>query len=234
MKLPTVDVLIPSYLGERYLPHCLLALSTSSFTDYRAIVSIEGKYANAARTYAFARSLGITALFLEPAPRLGLAANRRRLLEASTADLVLWLDDDVLVSETAMATLVAAAPRLEQECCILTGVGSNLLGCPRVACALGFTLASRVLWSSCTSLEHDFGTATGEDWLWTSTLARATSRQVDLIPVALHHIGEHRRRKRYARTWEPSVFRAALGEEFYSQHQEELELSCPVYNYIDY
>lgn len=234
MNPPSVDILIPSYRGERYLPHCLLSLSNSTFKDFRVIVSIEGEMPVIERTEAFTETLGIEARFLEPTSRLGLAGNRRRLLEASAADLTLWLDDDVLVSESALARLLNAAPRLGQDCCILTGVASNLLGCPRVACALGFTLATREMWRSCSSLDHDFGTATGEDWLWTSTLACETSKFVGLVPVALHHIGEHRRRKRYTRTWNADVFKTTLGRDFYREHQEELELSYPVYNYIDF
>lgn len=230
----TLDILIPSYQGERYLPLCLTALAQSTHRNFRVYVSVEGGLKNLDFVRELGESLRLAVEIVVDNERIGLASNRRKLLATGDAALMLWLDDDVLVAEDSLARLVAAAQCLGKDCCMITGVASNFHGYPRVACGLGLTLSARRFWLGDEALDHDFGFNTGEDWLWTSRVVFKTGLPVRFVPVVNHHIGEHRRRKRYARQWDPSMFSRYTSPEFYQQNRDELDLSSPVYNYLDY
>jgi glycosyltransferase involved in cell wall biosynthesis len=229
-----IDILIPSYRGERYLPLCLTALARSSFRSFKVYVAIEGSFQNLDFVYHLVRSLSLPVEFVNTGARIGLAKNRRRLLRMGESNLILWLDDDVLVGEDALHELMKPVSDLGENYSIITGVGSNLYGCPKVACGLGLTLCDRRLLVGDKVLCHEFNLYTGEDWLWTARIVYKTGLPVEFVPVAIHHVGESRRRKRYTRQWDSSMFVTYTSTQFYEEHKEELKLSYPVYNYLDY
>ena len=234
MKGDSIDVLIPSFRGERYLPLCLLALGQSTFRDVTIRLGPEGPWDSGPLVKKLCRALSLSIVVDHSPNRLGLAQNRIRLLRASSSDLILWLDDDVLVSPDSIGRLLDHRDELGVNCSVLTGVGSNLFGHPTVTCALGFTLFRRTLLLNDPVLEHDFGLNTGEDCLWTAKLAYKTGLPIRFVPTRLHHIGESRRRKRYGVQWNGGIIAPYTSLEFYETNREELDYSHPVYNYVDY
>lgn len=227
------DILIPSFDGDKYLPLCLTALARSTVRPRRVVIGPEGAW-NGDRIVDLARYLGLDIDIHHSSTRLGLAKNRARLLRESGSDLVLWLDDDVLVSPDSIERLTALVMELGRTCSVLTSVGSNLFGHPTVTCALGFTMFSRSLLRDDPVLAHDFGLNTGEDCLWTARIAYKTGLPVRFVPVRLHHIGEVRRRKRYGVQWHGGIVARYTSQEFYEANREELDYTHPVYNYLDY
>ena len=229
-----IDILIPSYKGERYLPLCLLALVQSNYKKYKIYISIDGTIDNFDYIQSLIKSFKIPAVLYTNENRLGLAENRKLLLKVAKSDYILWLDDDVLVAEDTLEKIVTPIEKIGNECSIITGVGSNILGLPKVACGLGLTLFDRRTLVNDKVLFHDFGYNTGEDWLWTARVVYKSGLPIKFVPTAMHHIGENRRKKRYSRKWDSTMFNAFTDNEFYDENKEELELSYPVYNYIDY
>jgi hypothetical protein len=179
-------------------------------------------------------SLDLPVIIDHSEERVGLAGNRIRLLKSSNADLVLWLDDDVLVSPDSIERLITDTTGLGSSFSILTGVGSNLAGHPTVTCGLGFTLFSPSVLIDDEVLTHDFGLNTGEDCLWTARIVYKTGLPIKFVPSFLHHIGEGRRRKRYGVQWNEAMLASYMSEEFYQTNLDELRYSYPVYNYMDY
>jgi len=230
----SIDILIPSFRGERYLPLCLTSLARSAFRNFKVYVAVEGVFQELDFVYHLVQSLDLPVETNVEETRLGLAANRRRLLDMGESDLVLWLDDDVLVSEDSIDRLLEPIEGLGRDFSIITGVGSNLYGFPKVACGLGLTLCKRSILVEDEVLQHDFGLNTGEDWLWTARIVYKTGLPVKFVPVSIYHLGENRRRKRYTREWDSSMFATYTSRDFYEENKYELELSYPVYNYIDY
>lgn len=234
MTTRSLDILIPSFHGDRYLPACLTALAQSTFRQFVVRLAPEGPWGNRAFVEELVRSLGLSVVIEHSEEHIGLARNRARLLRASTADLVLWLDDDVLVSPDSIQRLLASGCELGSKCSLVTGVGSTLFGHPTVTCGLGFTLCPRALLIDDDVLMHDFGLNTGEDCLWTARIVYKTGLPVRFVPVALHHIGECRRRKRYGVQWDGAVVARYTSREFFQANLDELTHSYPVYNYLDY
>lgn len=230
----TFEILIPTFNGERYLALCLLALSRSTTRDFSVRIGPEGTWKGGAELEAFCERLALPVVISQAHERIGLAANRARLLGESRSDYVLWLDDDVLVSPDSIAKLLSHSGTLGARNCLLTGVGSNLFGHPTVTCGLGFTLFRRDLLIGDPVLDHPFGINTGEDCLWTARIAYKSGLPVGFVPTQLHHIGENRRRKRYGVHWDGSIVRLYTSAEFYDSNREELDYSHPVYNYMDY
>jgi hypothetical protein len=228
------DVLIPTFDGEKYLPHCLIAIAQSSIHPQRILIGSEGRLNDRRSIEDFGRYLGLTLEIHHSEMRLGLARNRARLLSESGADVVLWLDDDVLVSPDSIGCLTGLVPELGKTCSVLTSVGSNLFGHPTVSCGFGFTMFSRNILRDDPVLSHDFGLNTGEDCLWTARIVYKTGLPVRFVPTRLHHIGEVRRRKRYGVHWDGEVVARYTSSDFYNANREELDYSHPVYNYLDY
>lgn len=227
-------VLIPSFAGDKYLPLCLMALAQSTIRPQRIVIGPEGEWYCRPSVEDLGRYLGLHLEIRHSETRLGLARNRARLLGDSDSDLVLWIDDDVLVSADSIERLMALAPELGTTCSILTGVASNLFGHPTVTCGLGFTMFSRANLLDDPVLAHDFGLNTGEDCLWTARIAYKTGLPVRFVPSRLHHLGEVRRRKRYGVQWNGEIVARYTSRQFYDSHREELDYSHPVYNYLDY
>jgi glycosyltransferase involved in cell wall biosynthesis len=230
----SLEILIPSFRGEKYLPLCLTALAQSTFRDFVIRLGPEGPWGNRDFVQGLIDSLNLPVVINYSEEHIGLARNRIRLLKNSEASLVLWLDDDVLVSTNSIERLIANANELGTTFSILTGVGSNLAGHPTVTCGLGFTLCSRSVLIGDEALTHDFGFNTGEDCLWTARIVYKTGLPVRFVPSFLHHIGEGRRRKRYGVQWNDSLLLRYTSEEFYQANLDELRYSYPVYNYMDY
>jgi len=150
----TFEILIPTFNGERYLALCLLALSRSTTRDFSVRIGPEGTWKGGAELEAFCERLALPVVISQAHERIGLAANRARLLGESRSDYVLWLDDDVLVSPDSIAKLLSHSGTLGARNCLLTGVGSNLFGHPTVTCGLGFTLFRRDLLIGDPVLDH--------------------------------------------------------------------------------
>jgi hypothetical protein len=234
MTSALLDVLIPSFAGDKYLPLCLTALAQSTIRPSRVVIGPEGEWYGRRSIEDLGRYLGLNIEVHHSEMRLGLAKNRARLLRETGNDLVLWLDDDVLVSADSIERLTTLAPELGTTCSVLTSVGSNLFGHPTVTCGLGFTMFSRATLLDDPVLAHEFGLNTGEDCLWTARIAYKTGLPVRFVPAQLHHVGEVRRRKRYGVQWDGGIVARYTSREFYEANREEMEYSHPVYNYLDY
>lgn len=230
----SLEILIPSFRGDKYLPLCLTAIAQSTFRKFVVRLGPEGPWGNRNFVEKVIDSLKLPVTIDHSQERMGLAQNRIRLLKSSTAEMVLWLDDDVLVSPDSIERLIANVSQLGSTFSILTGVGSNLAGHPTVTCGLGFTLCSRSILIGDEALEHDFGFNTGEDCLWTARIVYKTGLPIQFVPSFLHHIGEGRRRKRYGVQWDDSILTHYTSEEFYHKNLDELKYSYPMYNYMDY
>lgn len=229
-----IDILIPSFCGERYLPLCLIALSQSSYKNFKIYISVDGSLKNHNYITGLIEYLDLQVTISISNNRLGLAGNRLRLLEMGESNHILWLDDDVLVSENSLEHLVKHLGGLGKKFSIITGVGSNIMGYPKVACGLGLTLIDRNQLCNDPALNHEFGFNTGEDWLWTARIVYKTGLPISFVPVSIFHLGEYRKRKRYSRQWNSSMFSIYTSEAFFMENKEELELSFPIYNYMDY
>jgi glycosyltransferase involved in cell wall biosynthesis len=230
----SLEVLIPSFRGDKYLPLCLTAIAQSTFRKFVVRLGPEGPWGNRPFVEGLIDSLDLPVIIDHSHERVGLARNRIRLLKSSDAKLTLWVDDDVLVSPDSIERLIAVAGGLGSDFSVLTGVGSNLAGHPTVTCGLGFTLCSRSILLDDEVLAHDFGLNTGEDCLWTARIAYKTGLPVKFVPSFLHHIGEGRRRKRYGVQWDDALLARYTSDEFYQTNLDELRYSYPVYNYMDY
>jgi hypothetical protein len=228
-----IEILIPSFKGEKYLPLCLMAIAQGTARDFVIRLGPEGPWNNRELIERLIAWLGLRAIIDYSEEHIGLARNRSRLLSSSSAELVLWVDDDVLVSPDSIQRLIQDVNKLGSEFSILTGVGSNL-GHPTVTCGLGFTLCQRTTLENDIVLTHDFGLNTGEDCLWTARIVYKTGLPIGFVPSLLHHIGEGRRRKRYGVRWNDEVLPRYTSEEFFLSNLDELRYSYPVYNYMDY
>ena len=231
---PKFDILIPSYKGDKYLPLCLTSLAMSNFSKYEAYISIEGEFQNIKYIKTLINTFELPVKIAHTNQRVGLAGNRKRLLTMGKSDLILWLDDDVLISNDTLEMIVLLIKQLGREFSILTGVGSNFYGFPKVVCGLGFTLFDRRYLIDDEVLSHNFGLNTGEDWLWTARIAFKTGLPIKFIPLNIYHLGENRCRKRYSRQWDSKLFIKYTSPQFYNKNRFEIEFSYPVYNYIDF
>src|SRR5687767_6065733 len=117
-----LDVLIPSFAGDKYLPLCLMALAQSTIHPRRVVIGPEGDWYGRRAIENLGHYLGLDIEIRHSELRLGLAKNRARLLRESESDLVLWLDDDVLVSADSIERLTTLAPELGTTCSVLTSV----------------------------------------------------------------------------------------------------------------
>src|ERR1039458_9572864 len=125
-ELPvSVDILVPSYRGEKYLPLCLACLGQSSWRHFQVHVSIDGPCANRDQIEDLARYYNLPVTLEVTGSHVGLAENRRRLLRPCTSKTILWIDDDVLVSPDTLERLLQFAPLLGSEACAVTGVASK-------------------------------------------------------------------------------------------------------------
>jgi len=211
-----------------------MALSQSSYKNFRIYISVDGALKNHSHITGLIEYLNLQATISISDNRLGLSKNRLRLLEMGETDHILWLDDDVLVSENSIEHLVEHLVDLGKKFSIITGVGSNIMGYPKVACGLGLTLIDRNQLRNDPALNHHFGFNTGEDWLWTARIVYKTGLPISFVPVSIFHLGEYRKRKRYTRQWNSAMFPIYTSEDFFKENKEELELSFPIYNYMDY
>jgi len=106
-----VDVLIPTVGREAELAVTLAGLAAQddpSFNVWVSDQSIPGPVAEVPAVAAIARVLrvqGREVRFLQHLPRRGLAEQRQYLLEESTAEQVLYLDDDVWLEPGTLARL---------------------------------------------------------------------------------------------------------------------------------
>ncbi len=104
-----VSVIIPTYNEEDYLPRLLASLRSQSFTDYEIVVA-DAKSTD--RTREIARSFGAKVVdggMPGPGRNLGAAA--------ASGDLFLFLDADVILSDTEwLADKVAQFARRKLDC----------------------------------------------------------------------------------------------------------------------
>lgn len=112
----SVDILLATYNGGRYLPELLASLDAQTFTDFRVLVSDDGssdETASILRNWAAGQSAQRVRI-LEFPKRAGSArGNFARLLASSDADHVLFADQDDVWHPTKLARTLEALHHLE-------------------------------------------------------------------------------------------------------------------------
>ncbi|HMF54804.1 MAG TPA: glycosyltransferase [Pyrinomonadaceae bacterium] len=99
---PKLSIIIPVYNGGSQLEQCLAAICASDFRDYEIVVVDDGSTDGSAE---LARAHGAKVLHL--ARRLGPAAARNRGAGRARADLILFIDADVVVRRDTLAHVAA-------------------------------------------------------------------------------------------------------------------------------
>jgi glycosyltransferase involved in cell wall biosynthesis len=125
-----VSVLIPTYNRITALAATLATLTAQSFRDFNVVVADQSEIPVAAHPtiQTISRVLelhGNTVAVLQNLPRHGMAQQRQFLLDHSTGDYSLFLDDDVLLEPDALEKMTTA---IEQENCGFTGMALIGLG----------------------------------------------------------------------------------------------------------
>lgn len=125
-----VSVLIPTYNRITALAATLATLTAQSFPDFNVVVADQSEIPVAAHPtiQTISRVLelhGHTVAVLQNLPRQGMAQQRQFLLNHSTGDYSLFLDDDVLLEPDALEKMTTA---IEQENCGFTGMALIGLG----------------------------------------------------------------------------------------------------------
>lgn len=119
-----VDILIPTYRRPAALAITLTSLIGQTFQDFRLVISDQTEDRSteqAAELQAVLRILratGHTVEFHHHLPRRGMAEQRQFLLNQATAAYGLFLDDDLILEPTVLASMVAV---LQREGCGFVG-----------------------------------------------------------------------------------------------------------------
>lgn len=113
-----VDILLATYNGERYLAEQIDSLLAQTFDDWRVIARDDGSSDGTVRileSYAACHP-GKFMLIEDAAVGLGACGNFGRLMEHSTADYVMFCDQDDVWLPRKIETLMVAMRELEAEC----------------------------------------------------------------------------------------------------------------------
>ncbi|MFV3130231.1 glycosyltransferase family 2 protein [Niveispirillum sp. KHB5.9] len=114
---PSIDILLATYNGARYLPEMLASLEAQQGADFRVLVRDDGS-TDGTRTILAdwaARRPGQVTLLPSDQPTGSAAGNFARLMAASSADYVLFADQDDLWRPAKVAATVAALRAGEAE-----------------------------------------------------------------------------------------------------------------------
>lgn len=114
---PSVDILLATYNGARYLPELLASLEAQEGAGFQVLVRDDGSRDEtlAILTAWAARLPGRVVLLPTDQPTGSAARNFDRLMQASTADYVLFADQDDVWHPNKVAVTVAALRAGEQE-----------------------------------------------------------------------------------------------------------------------
>lgn len=112
----TVDVLLATYNGARFLPEQLTSIQAQTYRDWRLIVRDDGSTDGTPSIIeAFAQRHGDRVRILRDGrPRLGACANFAATLEASDADYFMFCDQDDVWLPHKIAQTLAEMRRAEQ------------------------------------------------------------------------------------------------------------------------
>ena len=115
---PVIDVLIPTARGGSALSVTLAGLAAQDDPPFQVIVSDQadepiGDEPSVAAMLRVLEAQGRTTSVLRHLPRRGLAEQRQFLLDRSTSQNVLFLDDDVWIEPGMLATLHSAITELD-------------------------------------------------------------------------------------------------------------------------
>ncbi|BAU48278.1 glycosyl transferase family 2 [Sulfurifustis variabilis] len=114
--MPRVDVLLPTCDRPLALAMTLSGLAAQRYRDYRLIVADQSEapalaHPTIASLKRIVETLSAPVAWHRRDERRGIAEQRQFLLEAATAELVLYLDDDVLMEPWVLDALVTALAR---------------------------------------------------------------------------------------------------------------------------
>lgn len=120
LRLPDLDVLIPTYQRPAALAVTLATLIAQTLPRFRVIVSDQSEDGDPTSTpevqavVRVLRARGVQVQLLRHLPRRGLAEHRQFLLDNATAPYVLYLDDDLILEPTVLAMMLQAIA--EERC----------------------------------------------------------------------------------------------------------------------
>lgn len=100
---PRVTVIVPAYNAQATLPACLEAIGRMSHRAAEVIVFSDG---STDATAAIAEASGARVIY-NTGPSLGPGHGRNVASRGATSDLLLFVDADVVIGETCLATLIA-------------------------------------------------------------------------------------------------------------------------------
>ncbi|MEW1807823.1 glycosyltransferase family A protein [Pseudarthrobacter sp. NPDC080039] len=132
-----VDVLVPTCNRPAELAVTLAGLAAQSGPTFAVVISDQSagqpawEHPAAAAMVRVLEAQGRPVTLLRHLPRRGLAEHRQFLLEQSTADQCLFLDDDVWLEPGALARLSQALDRLQCGFVGMAPQGLSFLGDPR-------------------------------------------------------------------------------------------------------
>lgn len=132
-----VDVLVPTCNRPAELAVTLAGLAAQSGPTFAVVISDQSagqpawEHPAAAAMVRVLEAQGRPVTLLRHLPRRGLAEHRQFLLERSTADQCLFLDDDVWLEPGALARLSQALDRLQCGFVGMAPQGLSFLGDPR-------------------------------------------------------------------------------------------------------
>lgn len=114
----SVDILLATYNGARYLPALLASLDAQTFTEFRVLISDDGSSDGTdsiLRNWASFASVRQVRILEFPTRAGGARGNFARLLASSDADYVLFADQDDVWHPTKLARTVDALRHLEAQ-----------------------------------------------------------------------------------------------------------------------
>lgn len=111
---PVVEVIIPVFNVEQYLGDCLESLVMQTFTEWRAIIVLDGPTDNSA-AIASAAAAADPRITVHAFSNAGLGAARNRGLSLSDSRYVMFVDSDDVLPHGALESLVHAAVTTEAQ-----------------------------------------------------------------------------------------------------------------------
>ena len=107
MPQPTIDILMPVFQGEKFLPDQLASLEAQTYDNFRLLIRDDGSTDNSAEIVrAFADKSSLDVVLLPGESRLGVVESVNRLIEASRAAYLMFADqDDIWLPEKIAASL---------------------------------------------------------------------------------------------------------------------------------
>ena len=113
--MPKVSVIIPFKACEYYLKDCLDSLAAQEFTDYEALLVLDGYQGNIEHTIGAYRDKINLRVLTVPEGREGVAAARNVGLDNASGEYVYFLDSDDYVLEEAIGTMVEVLEQYEKD-----------------------------------------------------------------------------------------------------------------------